>query len=45
MMAMRIEKVKTAHLNGRLCFLTGNDHIARPQIARKQMAKMMIMAL
>lgn len=45
MMAMRIEKVKTTHLNGRFCFLTGNDHIARPQTATKQMPKMMMMAL
>ena len=45
MMAMRIEQVKIAHLNGRFCFLTGNDHIARPQIATKQMPKMMMMAL
>ena len=44
-MAMRIEKVKTAHLNGRFCFLTGNDHIAIPQTATKQMPKMMMMAL
>lgn len=45
MMAMRIEKVKTAHLNGRFCFLTGNDHIARPQTATKQMPKTMMVAL
>lgn len=45
MMAMRIEKVKTAHLKGRFCFLTGNDHIARPQTATKQIAKIMMMAL
>lgn len=42
---MRIEKVKTTHLNGRFCFLTGNDHIARPQTATKQMPRMMMMAL
>lgn len=44
-MAMRTEKVKTAHLNGRFCLLTGNDHIARPQTATKQMPKMIMMAL
>lgn len=44
-MAMRIEKVKAAHLNGRFCFLTGNDHIAIPQTATKHMPKMMMMAL
>ena len=45
MMAMMIEKVKIAHLNGRFCFLTGIDHIAKPQTATKQMPKMMMMAL
>lgn len=42
---MMIEKVKIAHLNGRFCFLTGIDHIAKPQTATKQMPKMMMMAL